>query len=125
MMVLRVYRITNTVFVKSKLRKNGMLDHYLIFLFPYIHVRQDGHGYFSSVASGSIAVSTNVGSKKVCIICSFDIAYEPSVHILTIHTAGSSLSVECSSIGRGKADGIFYCINVFRSEAEAVFLQLD
>ena len=45
-----------------------MLDHYPIFLFPYIHIRQDRHGYFSSVASGSIAVSTNVGSKKVCII---------------------------------------------------------
>ena len=56
-------------------------------------------GYFSCIASGSIAVCTNVGGKKVCIICSFDITDEPSVYILSIHTSGSGLSVECSSIG--------------------------
>ena len=112
---------------KVKIKKSGKglydYDLYPISLFPDIHVRQDRHGYFSSIASGSIAVSTNIGSKKVCIICSFDIAYEPSVHILTIHTAGSGLSVECSGIGRGKADGIFYCIDVFKCEAKAVILQ--
>ena len=61
-------------------------------------------------------------AKKVCIICSFDITDKPSVHILAIHTSGSGLSVECSGIGRGKADGIFYCIDIFRGEAEAVIL---
>ena len=40
-------------------------------LFPDIHVRQDRHGYFSCVASGSTAIGSDVGSKKVCIICSF------------------------------------------------------
>ncbi len=99
-----------------------MLDHYPIFLFPYIHVRQDRHGYFSSVASGSIALSTNVGSKKVCIICSFDIAYKPTVHILSVYSSGSSFSVECSGIGRRNAYGIFYCIDVFRGKVEAVVL---
>ena len=68
---------------KVKIKKSGKglydYDLYPIFLFPDIHVGQDRHGYFSSVASGSIALSTNVGSKKVCIICSFDIAYKPSV----------------------------------------------
>ena len=64
------------------------------------------------------------GSKKVCIICSFDITDKPSVHILAIHTSGSGLSVECSGIGRRKADGIFYCIDVFRSKSKVVILQL-
>ena len=63
-------------------------------------------------------------SKKVCIICSFDITDKPSVHILAIHTSGSGLSVECSGIGRRKADGIFYCIDVFRSKSKVVILQL-
>ncbi len=103
--------------------ENQTYDLYPISLFPDIHVGQDRHGYFSCVASGSIAVCTNVGSEKVCIIYSFDIADKPSVHILAIHTSGSGLSVECSGIGRGKADGIFYCIDIFRGEAKAVILQ--
>ncbi len=51
--------------------------------------------------------------------------FKPSVHILSIHTAGSGLPIECSGIRRRKADGIFYCIDVFWSEAKAVILQLS
>lgn len=41
------------------------------------------------------------------------------------HPHGQSrFSVEGSSIGKRKADGIFYCIDVFRNEAEAVVMQL-
>jgi hypothetical protein len=111
---------------KVKIKKSGKglydYDLYPISLFPDIHVGQDRHGYFSCVASGSIAVCTNVGSEKVCIIYSFDIADKPSVHILAIHTSGSGLSVECSGIGRGKADGIFYCIDIFRVEVRPALL---
>ena len=35
----------------------------------------------------------------LALICSFDITDEPSVYILSIHTASSGLSVECSGIG--------------------------
>ena len=76
---------------KVKIKKSGKglydYDLYPISLFPDIHVGQDRHGYFSCVASGSIAVCTNVGSEKVCIIYSFDIADKPSVHILARRSA--------------------------------------
>ena len=45
------------------------------FILPDIHVRQDRHGYFSCISSGSIAFRTNVGSKKVSIIFIFSKVY--------------------------------------------------
>ena len=113
---------------KVKIKKSGKglydYDLYPISLFPDIHVGQDRHGYFSCVASGSIAVCTNVGSKKVCIICSFYKTNKPSVHILTIHTSGSGLSVECSGIGRGKADGIFTALIFSGAKPKLLFCSL-
>ena len=111
---------------KGQKKKSGKdqrcIDLYPISLVPDIHVKQDRHGNFGCVTSGSIAICSNVGSKKVCIICSFYKANKPSIDILSIHTAGSCLSIDSSRIGRGETDGIFYCIDVFRSKAEAVIL---
>ena len=42
MMVLRVYRITNTVFVKSKLRKNDLII--VVFYGNLTDVRKEGGG---------------------------------------------------------------------------------
>ena len=118
----------NAFMHKVKIKKSGKglydYDLYPISLFPDIHVGQDRHGYFSCVASGSISIGSNICGKKVCIIFRFDKANKPSINILTIYTASSGLSVECSGIGSWKADGIFYCIDIFRAKPKLLFCSL-
>ena len=65
----------------------------------------------------------NIDGKEVCIICGFDISYEPTIHIFAIHTASSCFSINCSSIVGGKAYSIFYGIDIFWSEIKTVILK--
>lgn len=75
-------------------------------------------------ASGRSLILLYTGGEEKGVAIRFHKADEPSTDILSVHTAGSGLSVKAFLPGREKADGIFNGLCVFRGKVKAVLVQV-